>query len=176
MAWREVTLALGSNVGDSPAILQGAVRDLQDVPGLRLTGVSRVVDTDPVGGPEQAGYLKTVVVGCTCLDGEELLAATQAIEVAWHRTRETHWGPRTLDIDVITIGDERIVTDALVVPHPLAHQRAFVLVPWSDVAPGGRIVGVGTVADLVAAIDTAGVRPSDVVLHLAQSTDPEARP
>lgn len=169
MAWRDVTLALGSNVGDSPAILQGAVRDLEAVPGLEIAAVSRVFETEPVGGPEQGAYLNAVVVGRTSLDGAHLLAATQAIELAWHRTRETRWGPRTLDVDIITIGDEVIRTDDLVVPHPLAHERSFVLVPWCDVEPDARIVDIGAVGDLLAGTDVSGVRPSDVVLSLASS-------
>jgi 2-amino-4-hydroxy-6-hydroxymethyldihydropteridine diphosphokinase len=170
MRWRDVALALGSNVGDSSAILQGAVRDLEGIPGLELDSVSRVFETEPVGGPEQSDFLNAVVIGRTSMDDESLLAAIHAVELSWHRTRLVRWGPRTLDIDIIAIGDEAIHTDDLVVPHPRAHERAFVLVPWLDVAPDARIVGVGSVADLLSASEASGVRPSSVVLHLAAAS------
>ena len=166
MAWRDMALALGSNLGDSPATLQGAIRDLEAVSGIDLTAVSRVFETDPVGGPEQCAYLNAVVVGGTSLHDAELLAATQGIERTWLRTRDVRWGPRTLDIDILALGDDVVATDDLVVPHPRAHERAFVLVPWVDVAPDALIPGVGAVADLVAGLDTSGVRRSDVLLVL----------
>ncbi len=162
----EVALALGSNLGDSAAILQGAVDDLCAVEGLTLETVSAVYETDPVGGPDQDPYLNAVVVGRTTLTGPELLAATQAIEQAWHRVREVRWGPRTLDIDIVAMGDDVVDTDDLTVPHPRAHERAFVLVPWHDADPGARIPGRGPVADRLAECDATGVRPTDVVLHL----------
>ena len=162
----EVALALGSNLGDSAAILQGAVDDLCAVEGLTLETVSAVYETDPVGGPDQDPYLNAVVVGRTTLTGPELLAATQAIEQAWHRVREVRWGPRTLDIDIVAMGDDVVDTDDLTVPHPRAHERAFVLVPWHDADPGARIPGRGLVADRLVECDATGVRPTDVVLHL----------
>ena len=169
MAWRDMALALGSNLGDSPATLQGAIRDLEAVSGIDLTAVSRVFETDPVGGPEQRAYLNAVVVGGTSLHDAELLAATQGIERTWLRTRDVRWGPRTLDIDILALGDDVVATDDLVVPHPRAHERAFVLVPWVDVAPDALIPGVGAVADLVAGLDTSGVRRSDVLLVLSET-------
>jgi 2-amino-4-hydroxy-6-hydroxymethyldihydropteridine diphosphokinase len=162
----EVALALGSNIGDSAAILQGAVDDLCGVEGLTLEAVSCVYETDPVGGPDQDAYLNAVVVGRTTLTGSELLAATQSIEQAWHRVREVRWGPRTLDIDIIAMGDDVIDTVDLAVPHPRAHERAFVLVPWHDADPRARIPGHGQVSDLLSECDAAGVRPTDVVLSL----------
>jgi 2-amino-4-hydroxy-6-hydroxymethyldihydropteridine diphosphokinase len=170
MPWRDVTLALGSNVGDSSAILQGAVRDLEGIPGLELGAVSRVFETEPVGGPEQPDFLNAVAVGRTSMDDDGLLAAIHAVEQSWHRTRPVRWGPRTLDIDIIAIGDEVIRTDDLVVPHPRAHERAFVLVPWHDVDPDARIVGVGSVADLLSESDASGVRPTSIELHLTAAS------
>lgn len=166
----EVALALGSNMGDSAVILQGAVADLCAVAGLTLEAVSAVYETDPVGGPDQDPYLNAVVIGRTTLTGPELLAATQAIEQAWHRVREVRWGPRTLDIDILAMGDEVIDSPALTVPHPRAHERAFVLVPWHDADPRASIPGRGLVAELLDVCDASGVRPTEVVLHLKQGT------
>ena len=128
---RSVVLALGSNVGDSGAILQGAVDDLAAVPGLELTAVSRVYETDAIGGPEQPAYLNAVVIGQMTLDPGDLLDAVHRVEGAWHRTREVRWGPRTLDVDVLAVGDLVLHDPDLVIPHPWAHERGFVLVPVS---------------------------------------------
>lgn len=163
---RSVVLALGSNVGDSGAILQGAVDDLAAVPGLELTAVSRVYETDAIGGPEQPAYLNAVVIGQMTLDPGDLLDAVHRVEGAWHRTREVRWGPRTLDVDVIAIDDERSDDPHLTLPHPRAHERAFVLVPWLDVDASAALAGRGQVSDLLARIGSVGVRPTERCLRL----------
>jgi 2-amino-4-hydroxy-6-hydroxymethyldihydropteridine diphosphokinase len=165
----DVALALGSNLpdpdlGGPPAILAGAMGDLRATPGLVLTGVSPVYRTAAVGGPEQPDYLNAVVVGRTDLDPIALLDAVQAIEQAWHRRRTERWGPRTLDIDILAVDDLVLVDERLVLPHPRAHERAFVLMPWGEVDPDAVIPGRGRVVDLLAAIDRSGVELADVVL------------
>ena len=162
----EVALALGSNMGDSAAILQGAIDDLASVDGIRVVAVSPAYETDPVGGPEQEPYLNAVLLALTELDPWELLAVTQSIEQHWHRVREVRWGPRTLDIDILAIDAETVDSDDLVVPHPRAHERGFVLVPWADVAPDAVIPGHGVVAELRHDVGSHGVRAADVVLHV----------
>ena len=132
--------------------------------GIEITAVSAVFETDPVGGPEQEAYLNAVVIGRTVLDDISLLAATQLVEQGWHRVREVRWGPRTLDVDILAIDDEMILTEDLVVPHPRAHVRGFVLIPWLDVDPDAVIAGRGRVEQLVAAVDVTGVRTTSVVL------------
>lgn len=164
--WRPVALALGSNLGESATILQAAVTDLAAVPGLRLTAASPVYRTAPVGGPEQPDYLNAVVLAETILAPLDLLAATQRIEQAHHRVRDVRWGPRTLDIDVLAIDDLVVDEPELTVPHPRAHERAFVLVPWSDVAPETVVPGRGALAALVAQVDVSGVEPTTVPLRL----------
>lgn len=163
---RPVALALGSNLGDSATVLQAAVDDLAALPGLRLGAVSAVYRTAPVGGPEQPDYLNAVVVGETTLDPLALLTATQGVERAHHRVRDVRWGPRTLDVDVLALGDEVVDEPTLQVPHPRAHERAFVLVPWTDADPAAVIPGRGPVADLVAGVDRTGVTRTDIVLEL----------
>jgi len=163
---RDVALSLGSNLGDSAATLQGAIDALASADGLELIAVSRVFETDPVGGPEQDDYLNAVAIGRTALEPHALLALTQSIEQDFHRERTVHWGPRTLDIDILALGEVVLHDPDLQIPHPRAHERGFVLVPWADVDPSARILGHGAVADLLAQVGTAGVRPSDASLLL----------
>jgi 7,8-dihydro-6-hydroxymethylpterin-pyrophosphokinase len=95
------------------------------------------------------------------MDPAALLALAHAAERAWDRTREVRWGPRTLDVDVLAVGDLVVDTPDLQVPHPRAHERAFVLVPWAEVDPDALVPGRGSVADLAAATGSAGVRRRD---------------
>lgn len=166
-----VVIALGSNLGDRGQTLAAAVRALHDLHGLTLTDVSQVVETDPVGGPEQPPYLNAVAVGRTDLAPAALLDALHAIEAEHGRTREVHWGARTLDLDLIQFGtpgsSREVVSDdpELLLPHPRAHERAFVLVPWADADPratlrvGDGDDGIRPVVDLLAGLDRSGVRP-----------------
>jgi dihydroneopterin aldolase/2-amino-4-hydroxy-6-hydroxymethyldihydropteridine diphosphokinase len=163
---RRAVLALGTNLGDRAATLRGAVRALAAQPGLELVAVSPAYETVPVGGPDQGDYLNAVVVVDTDLPAVELLAAGHRVEAAYDRTRDIRWGPRTLDVDVVVVGDERRADGRLVLPHPRAHERAFVLAPWADIDPAAVLPGRGPVADLLAAVDTAGVRRlEDVTLR-----------
>jgi 2-amino-4-hydroxy-6-hydroxymethyldihydropteridine diphosphokinase len=129
-------LALGSNLGDRVAYLQGAVDALAATPGVSVVGVSRVYETDPVGGPEQGRYLNAVVAIESARPPRELLAVAQHAESAARRVRGERWGPRTLDVDVLLVGDAEIHDPDLVVPHPRMWERGFVLAPLHDVAPG----------------------------------------
>lgn len=153
-----VVLALGSNLGDRLANLQGGVDALCAGPGLRDVAISPVYETAPVGGPDQPDYLNAVLVAVTSLPALEVLGRGQAAEDALGRLRGERWGPRTLDVDVIVYGDQASSDPDLTLPHPRAHERAFVLAPWHDLQPGAVIPGRGRVADLLAAVGSAGVR------------------
>jgi 2-amino-4-hydroxy-6-hydroxymethyldihydropteridine diphosphokinase len=155
---RRVVFALGSNLGDRLANLQGAVGALLDTPGLTFAAVSPVYETKPVGGPDQPDYLNAVLVAETTLSARAILDLALRVEKAFHRTREVRFGPRTLDIDVIVCGGEVSDEPELTLPHPRAQERAFVLVPWLDADPAAEIPGRGRVADLVAGVGAAGVR------------------
>jgi 2-amino-4-hydroxy-6-hydroxymethyldihydropteridine diphosphokinase len=112
-----------------------------------------------VGGPEgQRPYLNVVVVGDTSLQPRALLERAQSVENAFGRVRRERWGPRTLDVDLITVGDTVCDEPELTLPHPHAHERAFVLVPWVAADPGCVLPGHGSVADLLAHLDKSGVR------------------
>lgn len=163
---RDVAFGIGSNLGDSAALLQQGVDGLAATPGISIDAVSAVFRTAPVGGPDQPDYLNAVVLGRTSLSDAELLAAIGAVESATARVRLERWGPRTLDVDVLAVGQEVSSDPALTLPHPRAHERAFVLVPWFDVDPGAVIAGRGAVAELVQQVDTTGVGPAGFSLRV----------
>ena len=129
-------LALGSNLGDRAAHLQGAVDALTTADAVDVAAVSRVYETAPVGGPPQDAYLNAVVAIDTDLDPHALLALAQQIERDARRVRAERWGPRTLDVDVLLIDDLALDDPDLIVPHPRMWERGFVLAPLRDVAPG----------------------------------------
>lgn len=139
----DVVLALGSNVGHTRQTLRSAIEDLAGVPGLEITAVAPLARTAAVGGPEQPDYLNTVVLGRTTLSPRSLLHACQEVEARHGRVREEPSGPRTLDIDLVVHGGTVAVADDLELPHPRAHQRAFVLQPWAQVDPGAVLPGLG---------------------------------
>ena len=157
-------LALGANLGDRLAAIQGAVDALVADPDIEVTSASPIVETDPVGGPEQPDFLNAVVIVRTSLTPPELLHRAQAIEERWHRVREERWGPRTLDVDIIVFDELRSADPRLTLPHPRAHERAFVIVPWLQIEPDAVLPGVGPVRDL--AVDTSGVRASSLEISL----------
>lgn len=157
---RRVILSLGSNLGDRMENLQGAVDALFDAPGLAFRAVSPVYETSPVG-PPQPDYLNAVIAVDTVLANRTILDRAQAAEQALHRTREQRWGPRTLDIDIIVAGGEISDDPALTLPHPRAHERAFVLAPWHDIEPDAQLPGRGRIADLLAVVGRRGVRRLD---------------
>jgi 2-amino-4-hydroxy-6-hydroxymethyldihydropteridine diphosphokinase len=161
-----VVLALGSNLGDRLANLQDGIDALTAEPGLDDVTISPVYETAPVGGPAQPDYLNAVLVAETTLPARAILDRGQAAEAALHRVRQVRWGPRTLDVDVIVYGRESSDDPQLTLPHPRAHERAFVLAPWHDLDPEAVIPGRGRVADLLAAAASAGLRRrSDVTLR-----------
>jgi 2-amino-4-hydroxy-6-hydroxymethyldihydropteridine diphosphokinase len=163
----KVVLALGSNLGDRLANLQAAVDALSAEPGLDNVMVSPIYETDPVGGPAQPNYLNAVLVALTLMPARAVLGRGWAAETALGRVRGQRWGPRTLDVDVIVYGDQASTDPELTLPHPRAHERAFVLAPWHDVDPDAVLPGHGRVADLLAAVGAAGVRlRSDTRLRL----------
>ncbi|WP_327587342.1 2-amino-4-hydroxy-6-hydroxymethyldihydropteridine diphosphokinase [Nonomuraea sp. NBC_00507] len=163
----KAVLALGSNLGNRFQILQGAVDVLFDAPDLEFVRASPVYETDPVGGPPgQDPYLNAVVIAETILEPHALLERALSVENAFGRERAERWGPRTLDVDLIVVGDLVFDDPDLTLPHPRAHERAFVLAPWADVDPQGTVPGHGRVCDLLEGLDKQGVRlRSDLTLQ-----------
>jgi dihydroneopterin aldolase/2-amino-4-hydroxy-6-hydroxymethyldihydropteridine diphosphokinase len=163
-----VVIAVGANLGEPAAAVMTAIHDLLMADWLEGQSPSLIHETDPVGGPEQPNYANAVVTGRTRLSAPLLLDRLHDLENAAGRTREIRWGPRTLDLDLIQYGEPGEASELrsddpeLTLPHPRAHSRAFVLVPWLQADPHARLrVGddVRPVGDLVEGLDTSGVRP-----------------
>lgn len=166
-----VVVAVGANLpwgASSPAdTVRSAVEALAHHGALHVTARSGLVESDPVGGPDQPVYVNAVVLARTWLSPASLLRELLALEAAFDRVRQVRWGARTLDLDLVQYGDPvdgaDVVSDRewLTLPHPRAHERGFVLVPWLEADPEARLrVGgaVRRVADLVEGVDTSGVR------------------
>jgi 2-amino-4-hydroxy-6-hydroxymethyldihydropteridine diphosphokinase len=163
---RRTVIAMGSNIGDRLDYLQGGLDGLFDTPRITFLAVSPVYETTPVGGPEQPDYLNAVVIAETSMPAQAVLERCLSLEDAYGRVRDERWGPRTLDLDLIIYGDEVSNSPGLTLPHPRAHERAFVLAPWLDADPQAQIPGCGPVADVLAALGTAGIaRVEGAVLH-----------
>jgi 2-amino-4-hydroxy-6-hydroxymethyldihydropteridine diphosphokinase len=166
---RRCVLALGSNLGDRLGSLQGAVNSLADTPEVWLTAVSPVYETEPVGAPAGSKkFLNAVVLIDTTLSARTLLDRALAIEDAFGRERSDVRGePRTLDVDLVVVGDRRANDPDLVLPHPQAHGRAFVLAPWHDVEPDAELPDHGPVKTLLEQVDDQDVvKREDLTLDL----------
>ncbi len=138
--------------------------------------VSPVYETVPVGGPPQPDYLNAVLLARTTLPSRALLDRLHEVEAAFDRVREVRWGPRTLDIDIISVAGEESTGPELTLPHPRAHERAFVLAPWHDVDPDAVLPGHGPVAILLDGVDGSGIRRSPASLLFAPGGRPPGDP
>jgi 2-amino-4-hydroxy-6-hydroxymethyldihydropteridine diphosphokinase len=155
-------LSLGANLGDRAGAIREAITALKDD---GLIARSTLYETPPWGPVEQPPYLNAVVVVSGQRDASGWLARAHELEQAAGRTREQRWGPRTLDVDVVTVTQDDgtpVLSDdpELTLPHPRAHERAFVLLPWATLEPGAVLPGRGRVADLLASL------PADDVLAI----------
>lgn len=160
---RRAVLSLGSNLGERLTSLQGAINALADTPEVWVTEVSPIYETEPVDAPEGSEtFLNAVVLLDTTLAATRLLDRAHAIEDAFGRERNGQPNaPRTLDVDLIVVGDRRGHDDSLRLPHPRAAERAFVLQPWYDVEPDAVIPDAGAVADLLEKTDRSGLTKRD---------------
>lgn len=148
-----ILLAFGANIGDRAATIRNAQRDISTTTGIDHFRVSPLRETVALtaSGPDPAApkYLNGVAAAQTTLSPHEILSLIHECEQRYGRTRDVHWGDRTLDIDLIVFGG-RVIKDAqLSVPHPRAHERDFVLAPWLDLDPNAVLMGHGRVADLL---------------------------
>ena len=165
-------LGLGSNLGDRLETLQRAVDLLDDDARTRVEAVSSVYETDPVGGPEQGAYLNVALRVATRRSPRGLLRLCNEVEARLGRVRDVRWGPRTIDVDVLLYGERVVRSRRLAVPHPRMRERAFVLVPLMEVAPGLELPGGGTAAAALARLaPVEGVR-----MIGTQVTGPHGRP
>lgn len=154
--WTRSVVAIGANLGDRESTIRQALIAFVTNPAIRLINASPLVETpalklDGVDGDAPA-YLNAVVEIESVLPPRALLAELQRVEAAHGRTRETRWGDRTLDLDIITYGRERFAEPDLVIPHPRAHERAFVLAPWAAMDENAVLPGAGDVVALLAEV------------------------
>ena len=149
-------VALGSNLGDRFEYLQKAVNEINSVEEIEISQISSVYETLPVGGPEQGNYLNAVISLVTELEADELLFKLLLIELNLGRQREIAWGPRTIDLDLIWFENQTINLDNLVIPHPRAHERCFVIKPWLEIEPDARI-GNTEIKEFLKDLDCSGV-------------------
>lgn len=140
-------ISLGANVGDPKANLDLAVALLREA--TDVIAVSSYLQTKPVGGPEQPDYLNAVAIVESDLPARDLLALLNGIETAMGRTREIHWGPRVIDLDLIQYGGLLVQDEKLTLPHPRAHERRFVLAPWFEIEPEAILLTHGRISDLL---------------------------
>lgn len=158
---RRCVVSVGSNLGERMFALQGALDALGDTPEVWITGVSSVYETEPVNSPEGSkSFLNAVITLDTTLAARTLLERAHAVEAAYGRDRDEDLplnSPRTLDVDLIVVGDRHADDENLKLPHPRAAERAFVLVPWHELEPDAELPGHGPIAELLEKTDRGGV-------------------
>ena len=143
----KAVISIGANIGDPKANLDLAVALLREA--TDVIAVSSYLQTKPVGGPEQPDYLNAVAIVESDLPAKDLLALLHGIETAMGRTREIHWGPRVIDLDLIQYGGLLVQDEKLTLPHPRAHERRFVLAPWFEIEPEAILLTHGRISDLL---------------------------
>ncbi len=160
MDWRPAYVALGANVGDPPAQLREAFARLGSMPQCRLVARSRLWRSAPLGPVAQPDFVNAAAGLLTGLEARALLAELQRLERAMGRTPPVErWGPRLIDLDLLLVGDERVVGPDLELPHPGLHRRNFVLYPLAEFAPELWVPGRGRVWRLAAEAGAAGLQP-----------------
>ena len=160
-------VGVGSNLDGPEARIRRALDDLGRLPRTRLSGASGLYRNPPMGPADQPDFVNAVAWLETDLVPLVLLDALQRLEARQGRRRGRHWGPRTLDLDLLSMGESRIASERLDLPHPGVAERAFVLVPWAEVAPDYLVPGLGRVADLASRCACEGLS------RIAGPTTPE---
>jgi len=163
-------IGVGSNLGDAPASVRRAMHDVEE--GLEAIHARRssLYRTSPVGGPEQPDFVNAVLVLESEIEPAAALEVLQGIEQRAGRVRDVRWGPRTLDLDIVAVGDaaDYVVSEdpVLTLPHPRARERAFVLIPWHEIEPEASLPGVGPIA----AVIEAGFDDQDIEVLVEEGT------
>jgi 2-amino-4-hydroxy-6-hydroxymethyldihydropteridine diphosphokinase len=146
-------VGIGSNLGDRESNLRRAIELLSAEDGVEVVAVSEIRETDPVGPVEQGPFLNGAVEVETSLGPQELLGRLLSVENGLGRVRSERWGPRTIDLDLLLYGGERVDEAGLSVPHPRLHERRFVLEPLADLDPTLEIPGLGPISTLLAKLE-----------------------
>lgn len=147
----KAVIALGSNLENRKLNLDIAVSHLEKL--IKNVVVSKYLESKAVGGPIQGDFLNAVAIGETNLEANKLLEELLKIENQMGRVREEKWGPRLIDLDLISLDDQKIDTAFLQLPHPLAHTREFVIAPWFSIDPQGVIPGIGEIKNILASFN-----------------------
>ena len=149
-----VVLSIGANLGDAETMVHQTIHQLSEI--LKESKASRIYQTAPVGVEDQPEFFNAVVMGEWGGTADELLEKTSKLEEAAGRERILRWGVRTLDIDIIAFGDQVSHDPKLTLPHPRAHERLFVLIPWIELQPDAHLIGQGDVSAIIEALQSAG--------------------
>lgn len=149
-----VVLSIGANLGDAETMVHQTIHQLSQI--LKESKASRIYQTAPVGVEDQPEFFNAVVMGEWGGTADELLEKTSKLEEAAGRERILRWGARTLDIDIIAFGDQVSHDPKLTLPHPRAHERLFVLIPWIELQPDAHLIGQGDVRGIIDALQSAG--------------------
>ena len=144
----KAVIALGANIGNPQEQIDLAIALLKE--SIDVKKVSSMYTTAPVGGVEQPDFINAVCIAESELPAADLLSLLHGIEKVLGRTREIHWGPRTIDLDLIQYGSILSYAEELTLPHPRAHERRFVLEPWQEIDPDAILLTHGKVNDLLA--------------------------
>ncbi len=155
--WVPAYIGVGSNLGDSQGRVRAAFESLGQMSSSRMIAKSRLYRTRPFGPVHQDDFINAVAGVLTQLSAREVLTQIRGIETRAGRIRSERWGPRTLDLDLLVFGDERIETADLVVPHPGIAERGFVLAPLVDIAPSLQVPGVGRADELLRRLPDDGI-------------------
>lgn len=150
----QVVLSIGANLGDAETMVRQTIDQLSGI--LKESKASQIYQTAPVGIEDQPKYFNAVVVGEWGGTADELLERTSNLEEVAGRERVLRWGARTLDIDIITFGDQVSHDPKLTLPHPRAHERLFVLIPWVELQPDAHLMGQGEVSAIIEALQSSG--------------------
>ncbi|WP_027858324.1 2-amino-4-hydroxy-6-hydroxymethyldihydropteridine diphosphokinase [Marinobacterium jannaschii] len=142
-------IGLGSNLEDPRQQVTTALAELDLIPQTTLLQASSLYRSDPVGPQDQPDFINAVALLRTTLEAHQLLDQLQQLEQSHRRVRKQHWGPRTLDLDLLLYGDEHIATERLSVPHPFMQERSFVLWPLSEISPGLVLPDGSRLSDLL---------------------------
>lgn len=159
-SWYDCYLSLGGNIGDAAVTIEDALARLSNMPGIEVITRSRFFQTPPWGKTDQAAFINICTHIRTSLDPQRLLADCLELENAMGRERKEKWGPRTIDIDILTYGNREISETDLIIPHPYMMERAFVLIPLRDIAPDFKL-GHLSLKEALASLDQTGITPLD---------------
>ena len=143
----KAVIALGANLGNPQENIDLALALLKDA--TEITAISSMYITKPVGGPAQPDYINAIALAESDLPAADFLSMLHGIETALGRERVEHWGPRTIDLDLIQYGSILSYSDELLLPHPRAHERRFVIEPWHEIDPDGILLTHGRIDALL---------------------------